>query len=183
MTQAWRETPQYELEPARVQIGWREDKFWVFAEMTDTDIFNSATKLNEETFKLGDTFEIFITDKRWPHYLELHVSPFNQQMQLWVPRARHSPEDSDWKTHFIDELIFQSWTQVSREENRWRVLASVDFEQLAGTESIQSGAEWLVSFSRYDYTTGEKRPILSSTSLHCKLDFHCQKGWRTIVFS
>ena len=180
--QHWRETPQPELEPAKVQIGWREKTFWVFAQLTDKDIINSATRLNEETYKLGDTFEVFIADKRLPHYLELHVSPFNQQMQLWVPRAKHSHEDGEWQTHFIDEPIFQSWTQVIRGENCWRVLAAVPFAELAGEESIQSGVEWLCSFSRYDYTTGQKRPILSSTSLHRKLDFHRQKEWRTMVF-
>lgn len=182
MTQAWRETPQCEMEPSRVQIGWREKKFWVFAEMTDKDIVNPATKLNEETYQLGDTFEIFIADKRLPHYLELHVSPFNQQMQLWVPRAKHSHDDGEWQTHFIDEPIFQSWTQVSCEENRWRVLAAVAFDQLTGKQIIQSGVEWLASFSRYDYTTGKNHPILSSTSLHRQLDFHRQQDWRTVVF-
>ena len=165
-----------------MQIGWQDETFWVFAQLADKDILNPATQLNEETYKLGDTFEIFLSDKRLPHYLELHVSPFNQQMQLWVPRARHSHDDHDWQTHFIDELIFQSWTQVVREDNYWRVLAAIPFEQLAGDEEIQDGVEWLCSFSRYDYTTGKKRPILSSTSLRHKLDFHRQKEWRTLVF-
>ncbi len=182
MTQAWRETPQDELESARVQIGWREEKFWVFAQMSDSDIFNPAKNLNEETYKLGDAFEIFLRDKRCAHYLELHVSPFNQQMQLRFPCARESGNEAQWKGEFVESSIFQSWTQVAENENRWSVLAAISITQISDGESIQSGAEWLCSFSRYDYTRGQLQPILSSTSQHQELDFHRQQDWRTLVF-
>ena len=92
--QQWRKKPQVEFLPASVQVGWREDALWVYVTLEDADIFNPAARLNEETYKLGDTFEIFLRDKRLPHYLELHVSPFNQQMQLWFPCARNEQNEN-----------------------------------------------------------------------------------------
>lgn len=183
LLQHWRKKPQAEFLPGSVQIGWRNDALWVYASLQDADIFNPAARLNEETYKLGDTFEIFLRDKRLPHYLELHVSPFNQQMQLWIPCARNPHNEQEWVSRFIEEPLFQSWTQILESENRWRVLASVPIEHLAKDETIEPGVEWLFSFSRYDYTRGKKQPVLSSTSAHRVLDFHRQEDWRTLVFS
>jgi len=183
LTQHWRKKPQAEFLPGRVQVGWRENMLWIYATLQDADIFNPAARLNEETYKLGDAFEIFLRDKRMPHYLELHVSPFNQQMQLWFPCARNPQNEKEWIGRFIEASLFQSRTQVLESENRWHVLACVPFEHLAKKETIEPGVEWLFSFSRYDYTRGKMQPVLSSTSVHRVLDFHRQEDWRTLRFS
>ena len=45
------------------------------------------------------------------------------------------------------------------------------------------GRTWCVSFSRYDYSSAEKPPVLSSTSPHTgKVSFHCQQDWTELSF-
>ena len=180
----WCENTDFEPESAIVKTGWRDGTFWVFTTLTDKDIINSASQMNELTYLHGDTFEMFLRDKRLPHYLELHVSPFNQRLQLRFAREGISDEiNSQRELPYVNETIFQSWTQFSKAENQWRVLAAIPCEQLAADEAVGPGAEWIYSFGRYDYTSGEEHPVLSSTSAHQILDFHRQQEWNTLIFS
>src|SRR5258706_5882095 len=58
--QAWCARPVAGFAPAVVRTGWRDRALLVLAELTDADIFNRATKLNERAWELGDVLEIFL---------------------------------------------------------------------------------------------------------------------------
>jgi hypothetical protein len=45
-----------------------------------------------------------------------------------------------------------------------------------------ASAEWLFSFSRYDYTRGRGEPVISSTSPHAAPAFHRQQEWGRLRF-
>jgi hypothetical protein len=84
---------------------------------------------------------------------------------------------------FIPEAdFFWSETIVEAEHNRWKVLAKIISTNLTG-KNIDPGEEWMFSFSRYDYTRGVKKPVLSSTSLHSRPHFHDRHDWGTVIFS
>ena len=78
--------------------------------------------------------------------------------------------------------MFQSRAEVLHADHLWRVVARVPFAVVMETESFQPGCRWKFSFSRYDYTRGRAKPVLSSTSPHLRLEFHRQEEWGTLTF-
>ena len=90
LQQAWRDAPESGFQPARVRIGWLPDALWVDAHLTDLDILNAATGLNQSTCELGDIFEIFVLPAAQQIYHEFHITPENQQLQLRWPELRRS---------------------------------------------------------------------------------------------
>lgn len=179
--QHWLQQQQDRFLPGSAKTGFDDDAIWILAEFADIDIHNPAIELNEDAYKIGDVFEIFLRALPLEEYIEFHVTPENQRLQLWWPRTKQSGRDDGWKSHYLVEPHFQSWTQIVREDDCWRVLVSIPYDNL-NSSAPQSGHEWLFSFSRYDYTRGKKQPILSSTSPHQQADFHRHHEWGRLMF-
>lgn len=49
LRQAWLREEEVDLATAVVWVGWRASSLLVFAELSDTDIFTRASRLNERT--------------------------------------------------------------------------------------------------------------------------------------
>lgn len=179
MRQSWRKNLEAHFEPAVVRTAWTPEVLWVYAEICDRDIFNAATRLNQDTFLLGDVFEIFLRPLPGPEYFELHVTPDNHHLQLRF-KQRPGPPLSD--ALIGDENFFRSRARVEIEANRWRVLAEIPARNLIA-RPIKAGDEWRFSFCRYDYTRGQSSPVLSSTSRYRRVDFHDEADWGTLIFS
>lgn len=170
-------TPGY--RPATVRVRWSEGQFEVKAELEDEDVFNPVEAHNEPSFHRGDVFEMFLRPLSQEAYVELHVNPNNARFLLRIPRmeAFYTPRDEpgipeDW---FIRDQDFVS--RVERMDGGWRVEATVPEDLIAEKGDIQPGDEWIVSFSRYDYSRSREEPIYASTSLHAFPDFHDQSDW------
>ena len=190
LQQAWRESPEPDFTPARVAVGWRENELLVYAELTDFDIFNDAKHLNDATYAKGDIFEIFARPENQSDYFEFHITPENQNLQLHWPddKACWTCEDTQESLapYFVAEKLIESQTQIQRENNFWRVLASVP-ASIARTGStpkagITDGDVWAFSFSRYDCTRGREAPVWSATSPHSQPKFHRQQEWGRLKF-
>lgn len=175
--QAWRPEPEPDFAPATVRVGWRADCVLVFAELVGADIFNAATGLNQETWLLGDTFEIFLQPPGGRAYVELHVTPDNQRLQLRYDGT--DTHNGSWQQALVREELFRSSTWVWPEVERWFVYAEIPVAS-AGEHRLQPGDEWRISFGRYDYRRAARAPILSSTSAHAEPDFHRQHEWSAI---
>lgn len=180
LVQGWREQPEPEFLPARAVL--RVSRTWIEVEssLQDIDIFNPVKGFNQPAFLHGDVFEIFLRPANQAAYLELHVGPANQAFQLRIPSAealsaaRGNPEP--WRAWLITEPCFES--RVARPPGRpcWRVEARIPTVAIA-EQAVRSGDRWLFSFSRYDYTRGRERPVLSSSSRHREVNFHRQQEW------
>ena len=183
LRQAWRDEPEPEFKPTKVRVGWRENALWVFAEMQDLDIFNPATRFNEEAYRLGDVFELFIRPAAQETYYELHVSPNNVQLQLVFPNSAGEGirQSQSISSHFTSGML-ETYTHIDSDSKRWRVLARVP-AAISETREIQDNDVWLFSFCRYDYTKGNIDPVISSTSAHKIADFHRQQEWSCLKFS
>jgi hypothetical protein len=180
--QSWREQ-QNGFRSAIVRSGLRGDTLWVFAEIEDIDVFNPATGFNEYFFLHGDAFEIFLRPAGQCPYFEFHVGPANQLFQQRIPSAgafarQAEGEAEEWK---IASPAVRTWATVDRERPLWRVLIAIPFDTVV--EKGGSRVQWLISFSRYDYTRGQKGPVMSSSSPHANLGFHRQQEWATMVFT
>ncbi len=168
-----------------VRTGWRENSLLVFAELADRDIFNGATTLNQRTWELGDVFEMFLGPSAEESYVEFHVTPGNQRLQLRyadsnsVARARETGKLDEF---LIPGEAFRSFTWVENKMRRWSVFAEIPATAVCGSNEPIGNTQWRFSFSRYDYTRGVKEPCISSTSPHAKLDFHRRHEWGVLTF-
>jgi hypothetical protein len=157
----------------------------VFAELEDQDIFTRVTGLNQRFWELGDTFEIFLRPVGQQVYVEFHVSPNNQRLQLrftdagMVERLRKAGSFEDALT-WGEAFYSRTWLQP--DEHRWFVFAEVPAKSVSEKTRRLQGARWRFSFSRYDFTRGRDKPVISSTSVHTKPDFHRQSEWGTMSF-
>ncbi len=184
MKQAWREAPDAAFAPATVQVAWDGARLLVRAALVDRDIFNPEQRFNAPAFLVGDAFELFIRPADQDAYCEFHVTPHNQLFQLRIPSAeqlaacRGAGIQEAWK---ISAWRIESAAFIDASEARWTVAARLPLERICEQSRPRTGSEFLVSFSRYDYTRGQAQPVHSSTSAHAKLDFHRQQEWRRIV--
>lgn len=179
--QAWRKQLEADFQPTHAHIGWRENALWLYAELDDVDIFNTATQLNQDTYLLGDVLELFLRPVSQQAYYELHVTPNNQQLQLRWPNAHAVYERRGLSRYYISGML-QSYTNVQNDRHRWRLLAAVPAE-IAESKTIEKGDVWSFSFCRYDYTHGRRRAVLSSsTSYDPTPNFHNQQNWGKLTF-
>lgn len=183
--QAWRDTTEERFAPTTVRVGWREATLCVFAELTDVDVFTTATDDNQRLCELGDAFEVFIHPVGQEAYAEFHVAPNNLQLQLHFPdagwRDRVSPEDAVAKA-LMPTHSFVSRTWLEPDCGRWCVLAEIPASVVCDTVVPLDGSEWRVSFSRYDHTRGGDAPVISSSSPHALPRFHRLHEWRPMRF-
>ena len=184
MHQAWRDMPEEKFLPARVRIGWRADRFLVFGELTDNLLFTRATEDNQILCSFGDVFEIFLRDSEGEHYAEFHIAPNGKRLQLLWPDAGTIRRVGNKEISLDDLKVhgpifdFSQWS----EGQTWCICASVPGSALLPVGTSLEGRAWTASFSRYDYSSAEEPPVLSSTSPHAEVSFHRQQEWATVNF-
>ena len=183
--QGWLEEPEGAFQPTIARTGWTDEGLWIYAELTDLDIFNDADSLNCETY-WGDFFEVLVRPQTQDAYYEFHVTCNGQYLQLRYPDAaafaRFDGTHESLSSFFIGEELIQSHIDLQPENNLWRVLAFVPVG-VAESGKIEEGDVWSFSFSRYDYTRGIAEEVLSSSSPHAAPSFHRQQEWGTLTFS
>jgi len=168
-----------------VRTGWRENSLRVLAELEDADIFTSATSHNQRMWELGDVLEIFLQPAGSPDYVELHVTPNNRRLQLRFPDTttlRRAQARNFFDDLILSDGVFHSDTWTQPEKGRWYVHAEIPAALVCGNDGLPVEGEWRFSFSRYDYTRGRQEPVISSTSLHARPDFHRREEWGALFF-
>lgn len=184
LRQAWLAPPDEHFAPAQVRVGWRGSSLFVFAELTDRDIFTRATAANQRMWELGDTLEMFLQSAGDPGYAEFHVTPNNLHLQLAFPDAA-AVQDSrrnGMDKYLLTGEVFCSQTWVQSEQSRWFVFVEIPATALGLNLVSLAGQRWHFSFSRYDASRDGGAPVISSTSAHTKPDFHCQSEWGVLDF-
>jgi hypothetical protein len=184
LKQSWLPVSQQELEAGLVYTGWKDSDLFVFAELTDADIFTSAKEPGDHLWRLGDTFEIFLGRPDQEAYYEFHVAPNNLKLQFHFLDGEAAERVS--RTQRFEDLMmkgnaFVSQTWVKPEIKRWFVLGRV-LGTLLEPKGELAGARWSISFCRYDYTRGKEVPVISSASSFTKADFHRRHEWGAICF-
>ena len=186
--QAWLKEPSGNFLPGAISVAWTPDFLYVFATLTDADIFNPVTEFNQPAYLTGDIFEILVRAEKSDAYFEFHITPFGQVLQLKYPQS-HSLADfaaSASNQSVADAFRFpprvlEAETEISPGQKNWKVLAKVPAQILSITGRFSPGDRLKVSFCRYDYTRSRPEPELSSTSDHPVRSFHRLEEWRTMV--
>ncbi len=185
LAQAWRTALQPGFAPGSIRTGWQPEALLVLAELTDYSVTTKATAPNQRMWELGDTFEMFFQPANQTEYLEFHVTPNNQHLQLRIPSTaalRAAQAANTIEPFLLAEHTFESRTWLEPENRKWFVFARIPVPVVAGTATLNAGSHWKFSFSRYDYTRGGGDPIISSTSPHAIADFHRQQEWGKLSF-
>lgn len=184
--QAWLPKPEKQFLPMTVRTGWRGAKLFVFAELDDADVSTRATRPNQRFWELGDVFEIFLRPEDRQAYVEFQVAPNNLRLQLRYPGAsafRQAGAEDAVERFILHSKAFASSVWLRPEAGKWFVLAEISARSVCQKDAVLPGERWKFSFSRYDYTRGNMRPVISSTSPHARPGFHRQAEWGTLVFA
>ncbi|HXT71241.1 MAG TPA: NAD(P)-binding domain-containing protein [Vicinamibacterales bacterium] len=168
-------TPGPIFQPAVVRTAWHGQYLYVLADLTDTDVTNTATGHGQRFWELGDTFEMFLRRDGLGSYIECHVTPNNHRLQLRFPAS--GPSATSFEAALIPGDGFESRTWQREDGRGWSVLAAIPASLAGAVDSPLAGSTWRFSFSRYDYTRGADTPVISSTSRHAAPSFHRQHEW------
>lgn len=180
LRQAWRgKTPEEGFQPGRARVRWTPHGLSYDVVLFGADQHNDAHQLNELTWERGDVCEIFLHDVATDYYIELHVTPENQRLQLRFPfgaidavrRGAASLEDfmiSD--PHWVD-------TAAQCSANFFSVQAFIPARAFAGGTMLGPASRLRTAVCRYDYRATPPVPILSSTAPLKAPWFHCPEAW------
>jgi hypothetical protein len=185
MHQSWRSELEPEFAPGKIWTGWRDEILLILAELTDADIYTTATQPNQRLWELGDAFEVFLRPADQEAYSEIQVAPNNQRLQLRyasaaaVAQARKINSVADALVH---DISFQSRTWVQPESRCWLALVEIPTASVCDHPCPLPGSQWHFSFGRYDYTRGRSEPVISSTAALSQADFHRLEEWGILQF-
>jgi hypothetical protein len=158
--------------PGQVTLGLSENELVIRAELTDAHPMQDVFPLNFPAFMQCDAFEIFLGPADEKAYYELHVTPSNSVLQLYFDGT---DTKKSLEERAVAQPLFTSKTAIIL--GGWSVEARIPLKGLFPGDH----PEWLLSFGRYDYTPGESKPVISSTSPHTVCNFHRKEEWRKVV--
>ena len=171
-SQFWLPEPEPAFASGRVSIGRDNTDLLVRADLHDAHVMRDEYPFNFPAFTKCDAFEIFLGPADEAAYYELHVTPSNSVLQLYFDGTG---EKKSLEERAVAESLFTSETAITAEG--WSVSARIPLARLFPG----SHPEWLLSFGRYDYTPGQSKPVISSTSPHTVCNFHRKDEWRKVV--
>ena len=171
--QPWRPETEPAFAPGFVSLGRWKDELLVRAELWDAHVMMDAFPMNYPAYTQCDAFELFLGPSAETAYYELHVTPSNSVLQLRFDsaEARNALEN-----HRVATPLFFSETSIT--PRGWNVFARIPLHSLFS----EHYSEWRLSFGRYDYTPGQSKPVISSTSPHTVCNFHRTEEWRRVSF-
>jgi hypothetical protein len=173
-SQFWLSQPESSFAPGRVSIGRENTDLLVRADLHDAHVMRDEYPFNFPAFTKCDAFEIFFGPADEEAYYELHVTPSNSVLQLFFDGTE---EKKTLEERMVAEPLFTSETAMTAEG--WSVSARISLPRLFP----DSHPEWLLSFGRYDYTPGQPKPVISSTSPHAVCSFHRKHEWRRVTLA
>ena len=183
--QTWQESPSPNFAGGTVKMLWERDGLVVHAFLNDVDIVSSNRTFNAPFFTTDDVFEVFLRPEGQQAYFEIHVGAQNQKMQLKIDDSKSfyerrntwPPVEELIAPYKVESPVLESNTRMVDAQDAWEVVLRIPYAFLSDEVEVESGTPLYGSFCRYDYTTGEKEPMYSSTSTLEKLDFHRQEYW------
>lgn len=184
LTQSWlRGSVDSAFNPGWARIRWAASALHYDIILLGSQPRNRARSLNERTWELGDVCEIFVQVVGQEQYLEIHITPENQRLQLRWPAdglARFREGQTEFGAFTVEHRDWmQSATRLG--PGFWIVHAILPFTCL-DLEPTAEVPTLRTAICRYDYEAGTS-PVLSSTALLSAPDFHRPREWHTLKLS
>ena len=168
------------FRPGWARITWEPGGLWFDAVLASRHPRNRARRLNENTWELGDVCEVFLEVPGAARYVELHVTPENQRLQLtWPPdglqlfRAGRAPLET-----FLDHRAdwVRSATFIGADHWAARVFIPAD---RFGARPLAAGQTFHAAVCRYD--VGDNPGfVLSSTAPLRGPSYHRREEWHQV---
>lgn len=179
LRQAWRDGLQPGFRHGWFIVRWNAAGLVVDSVFSSPRPRNAARRLNEPTWELGEVAETFLQEDGASHYVEVHVTPENQRLQLRFPHGgiedlragRQSLEsflirDGNWAAS-------RTWIAPGAWASRL-ILPAASFSP----GFLRAGSRFLANFSRYD-CADEGNPILSATGPLAEPFYHRRQDWQS----
>ena len=179
--QAWRtEGTETGFNPGWARVQWSKSALIYDIVMLGSRPRNRATQLNEHTWELGDVAEIFLQVAGASRYIELHVTPENQRLQLIWPVGGLDHVRSGQAQFESFTINSRDWVQSSTHigPGFWVAHATVPFSLLNYERGERSPA-LRTAVCRYD-CSHPPLPTLSSTAPLQAPDYHRFNEWQTL---
>jgi len=180
LRQAWRvDGLESHFQPGWARVRWNETALLFDIVFVGRQPRNRARQLNERTWELGDIAEIFLQQEGSPEYIELHVTPENQRLQLrWTPEgfAAFRAQAATLEDFTIgDARWIESASQIG--EKSWSVSARLPAAALQpGSAGLSRSSAWRGAVCRYDCTAGPDVTYSSTAPLR-ELSYHRREEW------
>lgn len=186
LRQAWRpQGPETGFRAGHARASWEPTALIFDAFFTGSGQRNRSSRLNERAWELGDVCEIFVRTEAAPYYLEVHITPENQRLQLRFPlgaiqeiRAGRAELDN----YFVpDPNWIESRTRIA--DDHVAIRARIPAAAIGIGEPLSSKVSLFVAVCRYDYHGRPDEPILSSTAALQAPFFHRITEWSLLRLS
>jgi hypothetical protein len=182
LQQAWRTSgAEPAFQPGWARITWQDSALRYEVLFVGAKPRNRARQLNESTWELGDVCEVFLRGPDDPGYIELHVTPENQRLQLrWTPDGLGRVRCGELP---IEQFMVSEpdWVEsrVHVGADSWFVQAVLPVQRL-GLLPLSAGARLRTAVCRYD--CGDKpEPVLSSTAALREPSYHRRQDWHELL--
>lgn len=181
--QSWLKSgPEAGFQPGWARIRWTPAALHYDAHFVRASPRNRARTLNERTWELGDICEVFVELAGGPGYVELHVTPENQRLQLlWRPGAfeRFSAGEAPLTTATVaDPAWVRSGVEVAGPG--WSITAALPARAL-GLTAFSPELALRTAVCRYDCGAGGEPVRLSSTAPLTFPSYHRREEWHLLV--
>lgn len=181
--QSWLKSgPESGFQPGWARIRWTPGALHYDAYFVGASPRNRARTLNERTWELGDICEVFLEVAGGPGYVELHVTPEDQRLQLlWRHGAfeRFSAGEAPLTAATIDD---PGWVRSSVHVSGtgWLVRATIPAAVL-GLAEFSPQNVLRTAVCRYDCGPLGEPVRLSSTAPLTFPSYHRREEWHLLV--
>lgn len=182
LTQSWvPDGPEPQFQPGWVEIGWNESFLYCDAVLVGTGVANAARKLNERTWELGDVFEVFLQVPPRSDYVEFHVTPENQRLQLgWTSDGLKLVRSGALSLeNFLLPQTDSIESATSIASDHWAIRVAIPARAI-GIDAYIAGMPLRAAFCRYDCGT-KPEPVFSSTAPLTHCSFHRCEEWQDLA--
>jgi len=176
-------TPEPLFAPGWARVDWTETHLRFTALYFGPTPGNRALHLNERTWELGDVCEVFLQRVDANAYLEVHVTPENQRLQLLWPDgaiARVRSVASTLESYMVANPDWvASATSVSPEA--WTTQVWIPADRI-GLDRFAEGQVFRAAVCRYHYLpAAPSTPVLTSTAPLTAPSFHQRGDWHHLT--
>jgi len=168
--------------PARARLTWQPTALELEADFAGDPPANRARRLNELTWETGDVCELFLQVAGQGEYVELHVTPENQRLQLRFS-ATGIAEVRAGRRRLEEFMIADPHWVTSRtrlEPGHWITHLSVPAACL-GLAAFTPGQRLRAAVCRYQCLPGQPEPVTSTTAALTQPGFHQPSSWHEAI--
>ncbi|MDQ3370665.1 MAG: carbohydrate-binding family 9-like protein, partial [Myxococcota bacterium] len=176
---------------ATAKLVWDDHYLYVFATITDTDVFSPYKQQDDPLWK-ADCIEIFIdADGNRRGYVELQVNPNNATFDSWFAGPRGPAGDEAWDSGMLSAVTMRGTPDVAGDADQgWDVELAIPWAAVKGNDPAMAigtppriGERWKLNVVRVDKRSGSEAPSASSWNRITYRDFHALDRMLSAVFA